>query len=197
MRQGRWEFRLAPPGRLLTGATWGLVGFGRGPRRMVEKLRGFGMTFLAYDPYVAPEVFKSLGVKSASLEEVFRSGDLVSLHCPLTKETYHLIGERELAWLQPQALLVNTSRGSVIDEPALIRALEERRLAGAALDVFEQEPLPPEHPLWTAPNFLMTPHCAGMGPHLEERRVELLVENCRRLARGEELLNVVDKKNWF
>jgi D-3-phosphoglycerate dehydrogenase / 2-oxoglutarate reductase len=176
LRGGTWNYRLAPPGRLLTGATWGLVGFGRGPRRMVEKLRGFDMNFLAYDPYVPPEIFQSRGVKSASLEEVFRTSDWVSLHCPLTKGTFHLIGERELGWLQPHALLVNTARGAVVDEPALIRARQEGRLSGAALDVFEKEPPDADNPLFKMANVIATPHVSGYDKSNPRAALEATVE---------------------
>lgn len=99
--------------------------------------------------------------------------------------------------MKSTAVLVNIGRGSNVKLDALADALFDGTIGGAALDVFEIEPLPPDHRLWTAPNFLMTPHMAAAGPYLNERRQELIAENCRRLRDGEDLLNIVDKANWF
>jgi len=117
--------------------------------------------------------------------------------CLLNDETHHLINAEALALMKPTAYLVNVARGPVVDEPALIEALEAKRIAGAGLDVFEQEPLPADHPLWTMPGVLITPHTAGHGPHLDERRFEILLDNSRRFLSGLPLRNVVDKANWF
>ena len=176
VRQGRWSAHLAFPGRMLAGATWGLVGFGRGPRRMVEKLRGFEFRFLAFDPYAGDEALRALGVEPAPLDELLAASDFVSVHCPLTRETHHLIGERELRLLQPHALLVNTARGPVIDEPALIRALGEKWFAGAGLDVMEQEPPSPDNPLLGLDNVILTPHVAGYDSSYPRPSLEASIE---------------------
>jgi phosphoglycerate dehydrogenase-like enzyme len=99
--------------------------------------------------------------------------------------------------MQASARLINVGRGPIVDTAALVAALERGELAGAALDVYEQEPLPPEHPLWTAPNVILTPHTAGYGPYLDERRYDVILDNCRRFVAGRALRNVVDKANWF
>jgi D-3-phosphoglycerate dehydrogenase len=149
---------------------------------MVEKLRGFGFHFLAFDPYVTEAVFRSCDVQSAPLDELLRASDFVSLHCPLSKETHHLIGERELRLLQPHALLVNTSRGPVIDEPALIRALQEKWFAGAALDVMEQEPPAPDNPLLSLENVILTPHISGYDSSYPQAVLEASIEALIDLA---------------
>jgi D-3-phosphoglycerate dehydrogenase len=162
LRQGTWASGDVLPLRRPEGAHLGLVGFGRIPQRVARKVRGFDMQITAYDPYVPAEVMAGHGVaKSDSLDTLLAQSDIVSLHCPLTEETRHLIGERELRLMQPHAVLINTSRGAVVDEPALIRALREGWIAGAGLDVFEQEPCAPDNPLLSMDNVVVTPHTAG------------------------------------
>ena len=134
------------------------------------------MRFLAFDPYARVEVFQSLGVTPAPLDELLKASDFVSLHCPLTRETHHLIGERELRLLQPHALLVNTSRGPVVDEPVLIRALQEKWFAGAAMDVMEQEPPAPDNPLLAMDNVIVTPHIAGYDASYPQAVLEASIE---------------------
>ncbi|MHB0878325.1 MAG: C-terminal binding protein, partial [Anaerolineae bacterium] len=158
VHNGRWDFRLALPGRRFRGATLGLVGFGRIAQSVVAKLAGFGMRFMAYDPYLPTEMIAARGAVPASLEELLRAADYVSVHCPLTEQTRHLIGERELDLMRPHAFLVNTSRGAVVDEPALVRALAEGRIAGAGLDVLEEEPIASASPLLAMDNVIITPH---------------------------------------
>ena len=108
-----------------------------------------------------------------------------------------MIGQRELAAMRRDAILVNVSRGQLVDEAALAEALAGGVIGGAALDVFEREPLPPDSPLWSSPDILITPHTAGHGPHLDERRFEILLDNARRFLTERPLRNVVDKANWF
>jgi len=161
VRGGRWQSTLAPPNRQFQRATMGFVGFGRIPRLIVQKLIGFRMDFIAYDPFVSAGEMDALSVKCVTLEEVFRTADYVSAHCPLVESTHHLIGEAQFQLMQPHSMFINTSRGKVVDEPALVKALEEGRIAGAALDVLEQEPPDPGNPLLAMDNVIITPHSAG------------------------------------
>jgi len=184
IRRGKWDYRLAMPTRCYRGATLGLVGFGRIPKLVVQKLSGFEMNFLAYDPYLAAEVVASHGAKSVSLDELLRAANYVSLHCPLTEETHHLIGERELRLVQPHSLLVNTARGKVVDEQALIRALQEGWIAGAALDVLEKEPPDPHNPLLSIENVIVTPHIGGMSDTYPQEFCEASVKALTDLAAG-------------
>ncbi len=108
-----------------------------------------------------------------------------------------MIGEAELRVMKPTAHLINVGRGQLVDEPVLVRALAEGWIAGAGLDVFEQEPLPADHKLWTLPGVLLTPHTAGYGPYLDDRRYEIILDNCRRFLAGQPLRNLVDKARWF
>jgi phosphoglycerate dehydrogenase-like enzyme len=116
---------------------------------------------------------------------------------PQTPKTRGMIAAREFRLMKKPGYLINIGRGGCVVLDDLVEALHAGEIAGAGLDVFQIEPLPPEHPLWTTPGVLITPHVAGVGPYLQERRTELLLENCRRFGAGQLLLNVVDKANWF
>jgi phosphoglycerate dehydrogenase-like enzyme len=159
MRAGRW----APAwGADIAGQTLGLVGCGRIGQAVARRAAGFGMTLLAHDP--APQTAaEALGVSFVPLDELLDRSDFVSIHAALTPATRGLIGEPQLRRMKAGAHLVNTSRGAIVDEGALVRALNEGWIAGAAIDAFVTEPLPPDHPLTTAPNLLLTPHQASFG----------------------------------
>ncbi len=168
----------------LHGRTLGLVGFGLIGRLVARKMRGFDLNILAYDPYVSAEAMAAESVQPAALDAVLSESDFVSLHCPLTADTHHLIGERELRLMKPTAILINTARGHVVDEPALVRALTEGWIAAAGLDVLEQEPPDPDNPLFKLANVLVTPHVAG---HSDEDRAaswRLSADTVIDLARG-------------
>ena len=184
VRTGIWDREAAYPSWHLRGQTLGLIGFGHIARLVTRKLSGFEMTVLAHDPYVSADVMTSHGVQSASMEEVLSSSDFVSLHCPLLDETHHLIGERELRMMKPQAILINTSRGPVVDEAALIRALSERWIAAAGVDVLEQEPPSADNPLFSLDNAVITPHIAGYTDQSLDNSWRLSVETALALAQG-------------
>jgi D-3-phosphoglycerate dehydrogenase / 2-oxoglutarate reductase len=155
----------------LSECTLGLVGLGRIGQRVARKAAAFDMPVIGFDPYLDPAEARALGVELVELDELLRRADAVSLHVPLTGETRHLIDERALGMMRPLAGLINIGRGGLVDEDALGRALHDGRLAGAALDVTEIEPLPPESPLLDAPNLILTPHVAWVSkPALEELR---------------------------
>jgi D-3-phosphoglycerate dehydrogenase len=162
VKDGLWDpFRAAPLGTLHR-RTLGLVGFGRVGRGVAKRVTGFDMDVLAYDPYVPAETMAELGVRKASLEDVLRSADFVSLHLPLLPETRNLIGERELRMMQKDAYLINCARGPIVDEQALYRALSEGWIAGAGLDVMAAEPPDPTSPLLQLENVVVNPHIAGL-----------------------------------
>lgn len=164
VRMGRFDRRLDRRGIELEGKTVGVIGLGAVGRLVAGKCAALGMRVLAYDPYLPAEVLPKFE-RAASLDAVLAEADVITLHIPLTTETRGLIGKRALLMLKPAALIINTSRGAVIDEVALADALGVGRVGGAALDVFSQEPVPPGHPLLSAPNTLFTPHVAS---HTEE-----------------------------
>ncbi len=158
IRAGGWnDFPSARPMRRMSELTLGLVGLGRIARATARKMGGFRMRILASDPYLAPG-FPEPGIEVVPLDRLLREADLVSVHVPLTAETRGFIGEQAFGLMKPTAILVNTSRGGVVDEAALGRALGEKRIAGAALDVMAEEPLPASSPLRGFDQVILTPH---------------------------------------
>jgi phosphoglycerate dehydrogenase-like enzyme len=159
VREGRWDERSQYMGCELRDRTLGVVGFGGIARKLIELLAGWGMnTPLAFDPYIEPALAAKLGVSLVGLDELLRSSDFVSIHCPLTSGTRGLIGAREISFMKPTAYLINTARGGIVDEVALYAALTNRSIAGAALDCFANEPLTKPHPLKDWENVLLAPH---------------------------------------
>lgn len=160
IRTAGWDRRSGYMGIELRRRTLGLVGFGRIARALVPLLAPFGMSdILAYDPHVDRALAEQAGVRLVSLDEVLSRSDFVSIHCPLEEGTRNLIGPAQLAKMQREAFLINTSRGGIVDEQALYHALKEDRIAGAAIDVFATEPLTAPHPLSEFENVLLAPHC--------------------------------------
>ena len=159
VRAGRWDERTKYMGRELRDRTLGVIGLGGIARKTIELLRGFGMKRpLAFDPFVNEETAANHGVRLVSLEELLGQSDFVSIHCPLTDKTRGLIGTRELALMKPDAYLLNTARGGIVDEDALYDALRNRRIAGAAIDCFAQEPVTSPHRFGELDNVLLAPH---------------------------------------
>jgi D-3-phosphoglycerate dehydrogenase / 2-oxoglutarate reductase len=169
----------------VTGQVLGLVPFGRIPRAMAKRAHAFGMSVVAYDPYVKPEVFGEHGVEQTSLDDVFRRGDFVSCHLPHSAETHHLIQDRHFRLMKPSASFISTGRGKVVDEPALIAALREDRIAGAGLDVLEEEPPDPANPLLKMSNVVVTPHMASVSDVSEVERRRLIGRQIVAALRGQ------------
>lgn len=161
---GRWREGLRR-GHLLKGKTLGIFGLGRIGSRVCELARGFDLKVLAYDPYISDERFVQFGAEKTGMSELLRLSDIVSLHVPLTKDTHHIIAAPTIELMPSHGIVVNTSRGAVVDENTLIQALLEGHLAGAALDVFESEPLSPQSRLLSLPQVVCTPH---IGAYTEE-----------------------------
>lgn len=155
MHAGQW---IAPFGRELRGKTLGLIGLGGVGGHVARLTAAFGPKLLAYSRSLTAERAASLSAEAVSFDDVLRQSDVVSVHVPLTPDTRGLIGEAQLALMKPSAYLINTSRGPVVEERALVQALSSGRIAGAGVDVFDQEPLPPDNPLRTLPNVVLTPH---------------------------------------
>lgn len=193
MRNRDWNYRERKVLKTcdLNGKRVGLVGFGLVARELAKLLKPFEVELLVYDPYVKEEEVVSYGAKRTSMLELLSSSDVVSLHLALTQDTYGIISEVELRAMKPTAYLINTSRGAVVDENALVRALREGRIAGAALDVFEQEPLRDDSPLYDIENVLLTPHIAGPSDERRKLLFGTVVEDFRRFFSGERPLNEV------
>jgi phosphoglycerate dehydrogenase-like enzyme len=165
MRASGWK-EAQNRGTLMLGQTAGIIGLGRIGQNVAKRLGPWGMKILGYDPYVGQETAAPLGVKMISLEELLKHSDVVTLHVVLTRETRGLIGMRELKMMKPSAFLINTSRGPAIKEADLVQALNEKIIAGAALDVFDEEPLPINSPLRQVDphRLILTPHIIGTNP---------------------------------
>jgi D-3-phosphoglycerate dehydrogenase len=158
--EGRWDFSVAVPLPRIRDLTVGLLALGKIARRVAEKLRGFGCAIIAHDPFADPQAAAVLGIQLVDLQTLLERSDLISVHAPLTKETRHLFDREAFGRMKRSAWIVNTSRGALIDESALIFALDQGLIAGAALDVLEQEPVSNNNPLVGRKNVLLTPHSA-------------------------------------
>jgi D-3-phosphoglycerate dehydrogenase / 2-oxoglutarate reductase len=184
VRAGKWAPMSLFPAFELSGRTVGLVGFGRIARMVARKLAGFEPNLISFDPFVSADEMRALGVAPVSFEAVCVRSDVVSVHCPLTEKTYHLFDERAFSLMKPEVLFVNTSRGHVVDEAALIEALAKGRMAGAALDVLEKEPPRSDNPLFNFPNTIITPHVGGVSASFWHDMWELSAETAIDLAHG-------------
>ena len=196
---GQWRSEgEVSPSTYLPEATALIVGVGGIGAETARQCKNWGMTTVGIDPRVeSPPPGVDELYRPDALDQLLPRADFVILTVPQTPQTEGFFTSARFEQMKTSGYFINIGRGANVKLADLDQALREGQIAGAALDVFEQEPLRPEHPLWTAPNFLMTPHVAGAGPHLNERRRDLVVENCKRFARGEALVNVVDKENWF
>jgi phosphoglycerate dehydrogenase-like enzyme len=191
VRRGQWVESTRALGREPRGRTIGTIGYGNIAREAVRLLRSFGVgRFLAYDPYVT----SAANVELVDLDRLLRESDYVLVNCPLNAETRHLIGARELSLMKPAAFLVNTARGPVIDQAALIEALRSRRIAGAALDVFEGEPLEPASPLLGLENVILTSHSVGWTEELFRDMGRIDCEGALAVMRGEPPASVVNRE---
>lgn len=167
MKSGEWK---KIPGYTLSEKTLGVVGVGNVGKAVLRRARAFGMKLLGNDIVeIAPDFLLENSVESVSLRELLQRADFISLNCSLTPSSFHLMNEESFGWCKPGAFLINTSRGAVVEEPALVRALQSGRLAGAALDVFEVEPLPAKSPLLGMENVLLAPHNSNSSPFYWER----------------------------
>jgi phosphoglycerate dehydrogenase-like enzyme len=182
----------------LPEATALIVGVGGIGAETARLLAAFGVTVLATDARrpTAPDGVVELH-RPEALDELLPRADFVILTVPHTPVTEGFFNRARFRRMKPTAFFINIGRGMTTNLDDLVAALEAGEIAGAALDVYEHEPLPSEHPLWTLPNVLLTPHMAGHGPYLNDRRFEIMVDNCRAFAAGRSLRNVVDKSSWF
>ena len=171
----------------IAGQTMGVIGFGDIGRAAARRAEALGMQVLAMRSSSGPE----------RKRELLTNSDYIVLSTPLTEETRGIIGTKELRAMKPGAVLINVGRGPLVDEGALIAALRERRIGGAALDVFDQEPLPAGHPFYALDNLLLSPHCADHTPDWKELAMQMFLDNFERYRKGEPLTNVVDKKRGY
>lgn len=194
VKSGVWDVSAAKPIFSLRGQTFGLIGFGNIPRNISKKVKVFGFTVVASDPYVSQEVADKFDVKMVSQEELLRISDVVSIHAPLTNSTYHLINKDTLALMKSTAFLINTSRGPLVDTDALYKALKFKKIAGAALDVMEEEPPKKYDPIFTLDNVIITPHSAFYSEESSNALRKLAFEEVVRVLKGAVPKNLINKK---
>jgi phosphoglycerate dehydrogenase-like enzyme len=182
----------------LADLTLGVVGLGAIGSEVARRARAFGMRIVAVDPRRTERPPEVDWLRPAdALHELLAEADYVVIAAPHTPRTAKLFGRDQFGQMKRTAYLINIGRGGIVDLAALTEALRQGEIAGAALDVYEIEPLPSDHALWGFPNVILTPHVAGYSPRIAERHLGVLTENVRRFAAGEQLLNVVDKREWF
>ncbi len=187
-RNPDWCYTVKPVFEL-QGKILGLFGLGEIAQAVARIGQAFGMEVIAHRKNQGKGA--PTGVRLVELETLFRQSDVLSLHAPLTPETHHLVNARTLSWMKPSALLINTARGGLVDEAALLQALTEGRLAGAGLDVLSVEPPPPDHPLFRAPNCLITPHMAWATREARQRLLDITFQNIEAFLGGESRNRVV------
>lgn len=186
VRQGKWA---RYPMKELTGKTVGLIGFGRIGRRLAELLQGFNVNLLAYDPYMNAEKAAALNAKPVTLDELLAQADVVSLHLPHTPETDHMCNAEFFAKMKDGAYFVNTSRGKLVDEKALVEALNNGKLSGAGIDVYEVEPVVADNPLFNCENTALAPHCAALSYETNYNGAIVCAQSIINVLNGEKPVN--------
>jgi phosphoglycerate dehydrogenase-like enzyme len=202
VREGRWGERVSHFGTGLSGRVLGSVGVGNIGSELFRLAAPLGMKHLACDPYVTQESVAPLGVKLVDMDTLFRESDFVAVNCPLSEETRKLVSTRQFSLMKPTAYFINTARGPIVDEKALLEALTARRMAGAAIDVFEVEPTPADNPLLKLDNLIVTPHHVCLTDECINTIAASVFHSCRELSQGRVPKNVVNqqvlgKVNYF
>jgi D-3-phosphoglycerate dehydrogenase len=195
MRRGEWDSRRARPFPRLKGQTLGLLGFGRISQAVAAKARGLGLVVIAHDPFVPSHLLEAAGVRAVDAETLWRSSDFISLHTPLTPGTRGIVNAQALAQMKPTAYLINTARGPLVDEDALLEAVRSERIAGAALDVLSVEPPAPENPLLHDERIIITPHYAWYSEAANHDVRVRGAEEVVRVLRGERPRNPANEIN--
>lgn len=196
IREGKWKLAWAPTmmlGHDVHGKTLGIIGLGRIGAAVARRAKGFNMKVYYYDVMRRRDLENELGIQYLELQDLLKESDFISIHVPLTDETRYLIGEKELRMMKPTAILVNTSRGPVVDERALVKALKEGWIAGVGLDVFEVEPLPPNNPLINLPNVVLTPHIGSASYDTRNKMAQYAAEGIIKVLKGEEPENLFNR----
>lgn len=196
-REGHWDDgRKKYPGIGLAGKTLGSIGCGNIGHDLFRLARPFGMRHIACDPYITQDAVKDIDVQLVDMDTVLAQSDFVNVSCPLNEKTRHLIGEKELKKMKPTAYIINTSRGPVIDEAALIKALKEGRIQGAGIDVFEQEPASGDNPLFKLENVIVTPHSIALTDEFYTTMWEEIAKQIRQMIDGEKPSKLVNPEVW-
>jgi D-3-phosphoglycerate dehydrogenase len=184
VRSGNYDWRIAQPVYSIRGKTLGFVAFGNSARSAAEKMRTFGVKMLAYDPYVAQSAADAYGVQMVELYDLLERSDFVSVHAPHNSQTHHLLDAVAIQKMKPGAILIQVSRGGIVDQTALAQALQDGRLAAAGIDVHEKEPPDPDHPLLKLDNVIHTPHYAGYSEEAFREQKRLACQMIARVLEG-------------
>ncbi|SER14373.1 C-terminal binding protein [Piscibacillus halophilus] len=184
VKNGNWDYKVAIPVYRMRGRTLGLMGFGNIPQRLTEKAQAFGIQVMAYDPFVPKEVAESLNVKLVELDELYEESDYISVHLPLNEKTEKIISHDAFKKMKKDAFIINTSRGPVIDEQALILALQNGEIAGAGLDVLEHEPIDEAHPFLNMNQVILNPHSAFYSVEAEAELKRKTAQNVADVLNG-------------
>lgn len=194
LRAGKWGLAVPLAGlNTLRDLTVGVVGFGRIGREVVKRLVAFNSSVRVFDPVVPSAEIEKLGAQARPFDELLREADILTLHCPSTPQTRKLMNRDTFAKLKPGAILINIGRGDLVDTPALTAALESGHLGAAALDVFDPEPIPADHPILKMPNVILAPHIASASPAAVKRLRETAAKLALSAVRGESLANIVNQ----
>jgi len=177
----------------LAGKTIGIIGAGNIGRQVAQKVQAFGAITQYYDPYqLSPEMEKIYALKYAELEDVIKTSDIITLHLPLTNANHHMIGKKQIDAMKNGAIIINTSRGGLVDDEALVNAVDNGKLSGAGLDVVENEPLPADHPLLSNPNIIVTPHIGGATADIGDAIIPMLISDIMAFQAGKEVTHIVN-----
>jgi D-3-phosphoglycerate dehydrogenase len=188
-----WDYNICKPIYEVDNGVLGIIGLGKIGRALVPKAKGFNMEVIAYDPYIPDDIFTLVGVRRCyELEELLRGSDFISLHVPLTDETFHMIGEKEFSLMKKNAIIINTCRGKVIDEKSLYKALRNSIISGAGLDVLETEPPEKDNPLLKMENVVVTPHVAWYSEDSIERLKVQGMDEVVRVLKGKRTRSIVN-----
>lgn len=185
VKKGNWDYKISKPIHRTSAVTLGIAGFGRIPKAVAKKAGGFSFRLISYDPFVSGEIMREYGAEKVDFETLVRESDILTVHIPLTAETHHLFNRETFSKMKKGSFLVNTSRGPLVDENALVSALENRILGGAALDVCETEPLPADSKLRKFDNVILTPHAAWYSEEAQNDLQRKAAEEVVRVLRNE------------
>jgi D-3-phosphoglycerate dehydrogenase len=192
-KDGKWDdWQAAEPVYRLRGKTLGIIGLGRIGTAVVLRAKAFGLNVIAYDPYIPIGQDVALGVRAVDFDTLLQDSDLISLHAPLTHETYHMIGESEFERMKRGVFIINTSRGGIMEHDALIAALISKKVAGVGLDVFESEPPDPSDPLLKMDNVIVTPHTAFLSVESQHDRQKMAVDEVKRILENQQPRSAVN-----
>ncbi|MBK5252776.1 MAG: C-terminal binding protein [Peptostreptococcaceae bacterium] len=194
VKNGNWSLNIAQPIHKLSGSVLGLAGFGHIAKEVSKKVKAFGIDVIAYDPYVKQEVFDKLDVKKVEFDELVTASDFISIHLPLNEATKDMFGYEEFEKMKPQMYIINTARGGIINEEALIDALDNKKIAGAGLDVLATEFPGKTHPLYKYPNVIITPHSAYYSEECVEDLQKMAANEIVRVLSGEKPFSLVNKE---